>query len=173
MTFFIVAHNFTACSNHPQHDKHNALAGMYKLLSIELRDSTGAWKESTWSKGGESYIIYDGLGHMAVHITPIGYKDFKWLDEEQALNEKRLKDKIDGMSITELKAAVEEFSSSYVYVAKYNISDTANIITHRRLTGSIPSIWGTEVKREFSFLGDTLILKNPTVNRRLTWIRQK
>jgi Lipocalin-like domain len=77
------------------------------------------------------------------------------------------------MSLTELKAAVTEFSSYYVYVANYTIDDTANIVTHERITSTIPSIWGTEVKRKFSFSGDTLILINPTVNRRLTWVRQK
>ena len=77
------------------------------------------------------------------------------------------------MSLTELKAAVAEFSSNYVYVANYTIDDTANIVTHERITSTIPSIWGTEVKRKFSFSGDTLILINPAVNRRLTWVRQK
>lgn len=87
---------------------------MYKLYSIQSQDSTGVWRESGYGNGGESYIIYDGLGHMAVQITPKGYSDFKWLNEEQALNEKILKAKIDSMSLTELKAAVTEFSSNYV-----------------------------------------------------------
>jgi hypothetical protein len=162
-----------SCSNHSQIDNNKALAGMYKLYTIESQDSTEAWIESEWANGGESYIVYDGLGHMAVQITPKGYRDFKWLNEEQTLDEKILKEKIDGMSLTELKAAVAEFSSNYVYVANYTINDSANVVTHKRITGTIPSIWGTEVKRKFSFSGDTLILINPTVNRRLTWVRQK
>lgn len=143
------------------------------VQAVESQDSTGAWIESGWANGGESYIVYDGLGHMAVQITPKGYKDFKWLNEEQTLDEKILKEKIDSMSLTELKAAVTEFSFYYVYVANYTIDDTANIVTHERITSTIPSIWGTEVKRKFSFSGDTLILINPAVNRRLTWVRQK
>jgi Lipocalin-like domain len=162
-----------ACSNHSPSNKNKALAGMYKLYAIENQDSTGAWIESGWANGGESYIVYDGLGHMAVQITPKGYSDFKWLNEEQTLDEKILKEKIESMSLTELKAAVAEFSSNYVYVANYTINDSANVVTHKRITSTIPSIWGTEVKRKFSFSGDTLILINPTVNRRLTWIRQK
>jgi len=97
----------------------------------------------------------------------------KWLNEEQALDEKILKEKIDSMPVAELKVAVAEFSSNYVYVAHYTIDDTADIITHHRLTSTIPAIWGTAVKRKFSFSGDTLILINPVVNRRLIWIRQK
>ncbi len=77
------------------------------------------------------------------------------------------------MSLTELKAAVTEFSSNYVYFKNYTIDDTTNIVTHNRLISTIPAIWGTEVKRKFSFSGDTLILINPVVNRRLTWLRQK
>ena len=164
----------TACSNLPQNDKNKMLAGMYKLYSIESQDSTGAWVQSGWANGGESYIVYDGLGHMAVQITPKGYKDFNWpLTEEQTINKKLLKEKIDSMPVTELKAAVEEFASNYVYVANYAIDDTADIITHKRITSTIPSIWGTEVRRKFSFSGDTIILKPLTVNRRLIWIRQK
>jgi len=162
-----------ACSNPTKKDKNNMLAGMYKLYKIESQDSAGTWKESGWYNGGESYIVYDGLGHMAVQITPKGYKDFKWLDEEQAINEKRVKEKIDSMSLPELKAAVAEFASNYVYVGNYTVDDTANIVTHKRITGTIPKVWGTEVKRKFSFNGDTIILKPLDANRRLLWVRQK
>jgi hypothetical protein len=162
-----------ACSDQAAKDRNKMLAGMYKLYTIESQDSNGSWIESGWANGGESYIVYDGLGHMAVQITPKGYRDFKWLNEEQALDDKILKDTIDSLSITELKAAVAEFSSNYVYVANYTIDDTSDVITHQRLTSTIPAIWGTEVKRKFSFSGDTLILINPVVNRRLLWIRQK
>jgi hypothetical protein len=62
--------SWTACSNDSQSDKNKTLAGMYKLYSIQSQDSTGVWRESGYGNGGESYIIYDGLGHMAVQITP-------------------------------------------------------------------------------------------------------
>ena len=162
-----------ACSGPEEKNKNRMLAGMYKLLTIESQNAAGTWITSGWANGGESYIIYDGLGHMAVQITPKGYSDFKWLTEEQALDEKILKEKIDSMQGTELRAAVAEFSSNYVYFANYTIDDTADIITHHRLTSTIPAIWGTKVKRKFSFSGDTLILINPVVSRRLKWIRQK
>ena len=169
----IVTVYWTSCSNHSQINRNKALAGMYKLYAIESQDSTGAWIESAWANGGEGYIVYDGLGHMAVQITPRGYRDFKWLSEEQTLDEKIFKEKIDSMSLTELKAAVAEFASNYVYVANYSINDSANVVSHKRIASTIPSIWGTEVKRKFSISGDTLILINPSVNRRLTWVRQK
>lgn len=164
---------FASCSTKPKDDTNRRLAGMYKLHTVEIQDATGVWKESEWAKGGESYILYDGLGHMAVQITPKGYKDFNWLNEGQTLNDEIVKEKIDSMSLPELKAAVAEFSSNYAYMANYTIDETARVITHKRITGSIPSMWGTEVKRAFSFSGDTLILKNPTFNMRLVWIREK
>jgi Lipocalin-like domain len=162
-----------ACSYQPGNNRNKMLAGMYKLYKIESQDSAGAWKESGWYNGGESYIVYDGLGHMAVQITPKGYKDFKWLDEEQAIDEKKVKEKTDSMSLPELKAAVAEFASNYVYVANYTLGDTADVITHKRIIGTIPAVWNSEVKRKFSFSGDTIILKPFAVNRRLIWIRQK
>ena len=162
-----------ACMNRSAKDNHKQLAGLYKLHRMENQDSSGVWQDDQWAQGGESFIIYDGLGHMAVHISPKGYKDFDWMSEERAINEKLVKEKIDTMSLERLKAAVAQFSSSYVYVANYIIDDSANLITHNRITSSIPSIWGTTVKREFVFQGDTLILKNPTANRRLIWIRQQ
>ena len=146
---------------------------MYKLYSIEEQDSTGIWKEAEWAKGGESYIIYDGLGHMAVQIIPKGYNDFKWLIEEQAINQKIVKQKLDSMSTADLKAAVAEFASNYTYVANYTVDDTANVVTHNRITSSIPIVWNTVVKRKFSFSGDTIILSPLTVKIRLKWIRQK
>ena len=168
-SFFLIA-----CSSNSQGDKNKKLVGMYKLYRIESPDSTGSWIESEWGKGGESYILYDGLGHMAVNITPKAYKEFNWpLSEEQTINEKILKEKTDSMSLTDLKAAVTQFASNYVYVAKYSFNDTLNIVTHNRITGTVPSIWGTEVKRKITFNGDTIILEPLKTTRRLIWIRQK
>ena len=170
---FVIILFLTSCSNQSKTSQNVSLAGMYKLLIVENQDSTGTWQEDSWAKGGDSYIVYDGLGHMAVQITPKGYKDFKWFTELESINENFVKQKVDSMSLADLKAAVVEFSSSYVYVANYRIDDTANVVTHNRLTSSIPSVWGTDVKRAFTFSGDTLILKILNRNRRLKWVRQK
>lgn len=63
---FLIIFSFVliSCSNYSQSDNNKKLVGMYKLYLIESPDSTGIWKEAEWGKGGESYIIYDGLGHM-------------------------------------------------------------------------------------------------------------
>ena len=163
---------FSACSN-SKTSRIGQLAGMYKLYIIENKDSAGEWQQQDWGKDGDGYIVYDGKGHMAVQITPKGYKDFQWMDEESSIDNKKVKEKTDSMTTDELKEAVKEFSSSYVYVANYTIEDTADIVVHQRISSSLPVVWGTTVRRVFSFSGDTLILRVLNDNRRLKWIKQK
>ena len=155
-----------------QHSQNDQLAGMYKLLFMIIPDSTDTFHEDSWAKGGESYILYDGKGHMMVQIVPKGYQDFKWLKEIDAINIDKVKARTDSMTENELKSAVREFSSCYTYVADYSIGSD-NVITHHRLASSIPDIWGTDVKRKFEFKGDTLILQVLGENRKLYWLRQK
>lgn len=162
-----------ACSNNCPSNRNKQLAGMYKLYIIENKDSSGMWRQQEWGEGGDGYIVYDGKGHMGVHITSKGYKDFKWLDEETSINSDEVDKKINSMTVDELKEAVKEFESSYVYFGNYSVDDTADVVTHHRITSSIPAIWGTTVKRKFSFRGDTIILEPLNANRRLKWIRQK
>ena len=170
---FIIPALLWACGNNSKTSRVEQLAGMYKLYIIENKDSAGEWQQQEWGKDGDGYIVYDGKGHMAVQITPKGYRDFQWLDEESSINKEKVKAKADSMSIDELKEAVKEFSSNYVYVANYSIEDTADIVVHQRISASIPVVWGTTVKRAFTFSGDTLILRVLNGNRRLKWIKQK
>jgi len=162
-----------SCSNKRTSDTHNTIAGMYKLLSIEKLDAaTNNFYEDDFGKGGDSYILYDASGHMAVHITSKGYRDFGWLPERQATDGKALTQYIDSMPLEQLKPALKEFSSSFTYTANYSINQDSQIITHSRLSCSVPSAWGTQVKRHFSFSGDTLILTFLDGSKRLKWLRQ-
>ncbi|MFZ4547527.1 MAG: lipocalin-like domain-containing protein [Bacteroidales bacterium] len=163
----------TACSGNSKITKESQLAGMYKLYISEMQDSTGVWREDPWTKGGNGYIIYDGIGHGALQITPKGYEDYEWLNEKESINKEKVKQKIDNMTVDELKSAVLEFSSFYAYVASYAVADTAQIVQHQRISSSIPVVWGTTVKRSFAFSGDTLILQVVNGNRRLKWIRMR
>ena len=162
----------SACTRNIKDTGQDQLAGMYKLYISENQDSSGAWHEDPWTKRGTGYIVYDGMGHMAVHITREGYQDFYWMGEEESLITEKVNAKIDQLSVDELKAAVKEFSSSYVYIADYTIEDSADIVQHHRISASMPAIWGTTVRRAFSFNGDTLILRILNGNRRLKWIKQ-
>lgn len=86
-----------ACST--KKDKRQLLTGMYRLVIAENMDSAGVWRQDPWSKGGTGYIVYDGLGHMAVHITREGYKDYKWMEREDALKLEKINAHIDSMSV--------------------------------------------------------------------------
>jgi len=95
------------------------------------------------------------------------------LNEEETINGNTLKQKVDNMTVPELKAALTKFVSNYVYVANYSINDTTGVIQHDRLSHTIPSGWNNSVKRKYTFKGDTIIMDPISVNRRLKWIRQQ
>ena len=161
----------SACAQ--KKDKRQLLTGMYQLVIAENMDSTCTWHEDPWTKGGTGYIVYDGLGHMAVHITRAGYKDYNWLNRTDALKPDKINARLDSMSVDELKAAVKEFTGSYAYAANYTVEDTADVVVHHRLSASVPAEWGTIAPRAFSFSGDTVILRVLDGNRRLKWVRVK
>lgn len=163
---------FWSCTEPGPVEKRSRLAGMYKLYIAENADSNGAWQEDPWTKGGTGYIVYDGMGHMAVHITRKGYNDYQWLPEEQSLKDEMIEQKLDSMSADELKAAVRAFASIYVYAGNYTIEDTADVVKHERISTSIHSPMGSIVRRAFTFSGDTVILHVLNGNRRLKWIKQ-
>ena len=162
----------SACTDKSKSNRNALLAGMYKLYIAENADSNGVWREDPWTKGGTGYIVYDGMGHMAVHITRQGYNDFTWLPEEESLRPEKINKKLDSMSTEELKEAVRAFSSSYVYAGDYTVEDTIDVVKHHRISTSIHSPVGSTVRRAFSFSGDTIILRVLNGNRRLKWIKQ-
>ena len=91
------------------------------------------WEEE-WASGATGYIVYDGIGHMAVHITPKGYEQFNTLSENESIDRGTMKARIDSMDDEQRKAALEEFLSNYVYTGNYCVSDSADIVIHDRLT---------------------------------------
>jgi hypothetical protein len=170
--FLITSVLISGCSCKSNPNRNEQLAGMYKLYIAENADSNGVWHEDPWTKGGTGYIVYDGRGHMAVHITRKGYNDYKWLPEEESLRDESFNKKLDSLSAEELKAAVRAFSSSYVYAGNYTIEDTIDVVKHHRISTSIHSPLGSTVRRAFAFSGDTIILRVLNGNRRLKWIKQ-
>jgi hypothetical protein len=169
---FIIPVCLFACTDTSKPDRNRLLAGMYKLYIAENADSNGVWHEDPWTKGGTGYIVYDGIGHMAVHITRQGYNNYKWLSEEESLRDEKINQKLDSMPTEELKEAVRAFSSSYVYAGNYTVEDTIDVVKHHRISTSIHSPVGSTVRRGFTFSGDTIILRVLNGNRRLKWIKQ-
>ena len=164
--------SFSACTDKTKTGRNGLLQGMYKLAKIEVQDSTGQWLDE-WASDGTGYIVYDGIGHMAVQIMPKGYEQFKTLSEDESIDPGKVRAAVDSMPVEQLKASFEEFVANYVYTGDYSVSDSADVVTHHRLVHTIPSAWNSTVQRRFIFKGDTLELYNDVDKRRLTWIKQK
>jgi hypothetical protein len=163
--FILIIPLFTSCIENRKNDIHEKFRGLWKLYIIEYQDSTGVWQEHAWNRGGDSYILYDGLGHMSVQITPEGYKD-RIVSFPRA--------NIDSLTIEELRADLKVYASNYVYSANCVVLEEEQIIEHHRLSHSFPHDWGVVVQRKFKFKADTLILMpvEPQNPLRLKWIKQ-
>ena len=150
-----------SCSTKTQ-QADNKFDGMWRLDKFELFDSlANRWTDDSKRIGWTGYILYDGQGHMGVHLIPKGYKNF---DTNKNL---------DSLQNDDLKELVKFYKSNFVYFANYNISGTT--IDHKRLTATEPGNWGTTLTRDFDFKGDTLILTAREKIRgqriRLRWIK--
>lgn len=130
--------------------------GMWRLDKVEALDTvSGLWMMDSTRIGNNGFILYDGKGHMAVHMTPKWYKDF---DTNK---------NIDSLDTKGLKELVDFYNSNFVYFADYKI--TGNTIEHRRRSATNPKDWNTVVTRKFEFRDDTLLLSNRGL--RLRWIK--
>src|SRR5688572_27668398 len=132
------------CTSNQQHSIEK-FHGMWRLDKFEALDTlTNSRSADSTRIGVTGYILYDGQGHMGVHLSPQGYKDFD------------AGGSIDSMSNSELKAIAQFYQSNFVYFADYALAETT--IEHKRLSATDPRTWGTPLMRNFDFIGDTLIL---------------
>lgn len=153
----------TSCSTKTQSDE-SKFHGMWALDKFEAFDSlTKKWTIDTIRIGMSGYILYDGQGHMGVHLIPKGYQDF---DTSR---------KIDSLQQDELKKLARFYRSNFVYFANYSLTGTR--IDHNRLTATEPGNWGTTLTRDFEFRGDTLILTAREAiavqHLRLRWVKME
>ncbi|RTL60683.1 MAG: hypothetical protein EKK37_00565 [Sphingobacteriales bacterium] len=169
---FIILFLIYGCKTISIQTNPNELTGLWKLVTVEKKDTSGRWQEDSWMKNGTGYIMYDGRGHMAVQMAPEGYKNFSWLSERDNTNPGLVKSKLDSLSMEELKLLISKFSSHQAYFANYKISGDS-VIIHNRISNSNPSAWNATVQRTFAVKRDTLILQLPDGFRRLIWIKQK
>lgn len=158
VSIFLIA--FACNSNDPTKDAR--FHGMWKLDIFESYDSiSGTWSHWETDQYHDGYIMYDGKGHMAVHLTSKGYKDFD------------LSENVDSLNIESLKERLKFYQTNFVYFANYETTD--NAIVHHRLSDTEPKNWGTVLTRDFEFKNDTLILSAREIiagNRlRLRWVK--
>ena len=146
--------------------------GLWKLHRHEIRNSQGQWVEHDWMKDGTGYLLYDGEGHMSMHITPKDYKKKRvnWNYKVDSIQSKMYKSEFEVFSKKDSFLTL----SSYVYVANCRILE-GNIIEHARLSHGNPERFNDVVQRAFRFHGDTLILSPLNLDdqseRRVKWIR--
>lgn len=144
-----------SCGN-KQYDIEAKFNGMWRLDKIEALDTvSGKWMIDSSRIGNNGFIVYDGKGHMGVHMTPKGYKDF---DANR---------NIESLDIKELKEMVSFYKSNFVYFADYKIN--GQTIIHKKYSATNPKDWNSLVTRNFEFKNDTLILSNRGL--RLRWIK--
>jgi hypothetical protein len=158
MIFLFAVH---ACKNEMQKTT-DPFHGMWKLDKFEVFESaSGNWKPDTSRTGYNGFILYDGKGHMSVHLTPKGYKKY---DTNR---------NIDSLTKGDLMDLALFYRSNFVYFADYIITDST--IEHHRHSATNPGDWGTVLTRTFEFRNDTLILtpveKIEDKALRLRWIR--
>lgn len=138
--------------------------GMWRLDRFEAYDSSSnTWSNAITRIGWNGYILYDGQGHMGVHLTPKGYKDF---DTNK---------NIDSLTHDELVALTKFYKSNFVYFSDYTLTDST--VEHKRLSATEPTNWGKSLTRNFEFKADTLILTAHEIIEgqkvRLRWIKLK
>jgi hypothetical protein len=163
ITLIILTIMISRCTN-TNIKMEDKLRGMWKLDKFESYDSlSGTWIDDITRIGYTGFILYDGLGHMAVHLMPAAYNDF---DSSM---------KTDSVSQEELISLVNIYKSNYVYFADYTIKDGE--VYHTKLSATNPKDKGSIAVREFGFLGDTLILKPKEkingLQLRLCWVKCK
>ena len=119
------------------------IKGLWKLYAMDVKDSLDQW--TAWRGGMQGYLLYDGDGHMALHLIPIGYED----------TDLEFPNFTDTISIEALKY----ITNNYNYFGTYTVDIDDQIINHNRISHSNPKDWHTSVKRRFEFNGDTLVIK--------------
>ena len=124
-------------------DTQEPIEGLWNLHLMEVKDSSNNWQE--WREGMKGYLLYDGKGHMALHLVP---KEYEKTDLE-------FPNFTDTISIEALKY----ITNNYNYFGTYQLDTDSNIVTHNRISHSNPGEWHTKVRRRFSFKGDTLLVQ--------------
>lgn len=120
------------------------LSGLWKLESMKVRDTVS----NTWShyKGGmDGYLLYDGNGHVSLHLYEKGY-------EKSGIEFPNFNDSIP-------LEALKHITKSYYYMGNYTVSEKDSVVSHYKLSHSNPSEFGLTAERRFYFIGDTLVME--------------
>ena len=147
------------CKQEHRFKEKDPFTGLWRLVVLEQQDTiSDAWRK--YRDGLQGFILYDGRGHMAVHLTSRGYEKFD-------LGFPNFVDTIPD-------EALHHLTNSYVYFARYTVDEENNVVEHARISHSNPGLWNEVVYRKYTFLGDTLLLEtvdDQPVKLRVKWVR--
>ncbi len=135
------------------------ITGLWKLESMKVRDTVS----NTWGhyRGGmDGYLLYDGAGHVALHLYEKGY-------ENSGITFPNFNDSIP-------LEALKYITKSYYYMGNYKVSEKDSIVSHFKLSHSNPSEFGLTADRRFYFSGDTLVMQpveQKNANLKLKWLK--
>lgn len=137
------------------------ITGLWKLESMKVRDTV----TNTWShyKGGmDGYLLYDGNGHVSLHLYEKGY-------EKAGIEFPNFNDSIP-------LEALKHITKSYYYMGNYSVSEKDSLVSHYKLSHSNPSEFGLTAERRFYFSGDTLVMQpveEKNSKLKLKWLKVK
>ena len=138
-----------------------AITGLWKLESMKVRDTaTNTW--SDYREGMDGYLLYDGNGHVALHLYEKGY-------EKAGLEFPNFNDSIP-------LEALKHITKSYYYMGNYKVSEVDSIVSHYKLSHSNPSEFGLTAERRFYLSGDTLVMQpveRKNSRLKLKWLKAK
>jgi hypothetical protein len=158
-TLLLILFFLFSCTQKTKQSDKDKFIGLWKLVVLEKQDpQSGNWDK--YKDGLQGYILYDGIDHMAVHLTTRGYES----------TDLRFPNFTDTIPIE----ALRHLTNSYVYFAKYTIDEENKTVEHARISHSNPGLWNEMVYRKYAFSGDTLILHttdDQPVPLRVKWIR--
>ena len=128
--------------------------GAWKLVAVEDRLPGG---EIAYPYGSRpaGLLTYDESGRMSVQIMR---RDRRPLSS----------DNWDETGAEEVRAAVEGFTA---FFGRYEVDEVQKTVTHIVEGHLLPNSVGKELKRNYEFSGDRLILK-PSATRRVIWERE-
>jgi hypothetical protein len=138
-----------------------SITGLWKLESMKVRDAaTNTW--SHYHGGMDGYLLYDGNGHVALHLYEKGY-------ENAGIEFSNFNDTIP-------LEALKHITKSYYYMGNYSVTEKDSIVSHFKLSHSNPSEFGLTAERRFYFSGDTLIMQpveRKNSKLKLKWLKEK
>ncbi len=140
------------------------MQGLWKLEKFEYWNAvSNSWQIDSNRIGYHGFIIYDGLGHMAIHLTPSSYDSFEF------------KANLDSTDLIGLRKQLKNQKTNYVYFANYSMQDST--LKHEKISATDPKDAGKVATRYYKMDSDTLWLstaeKVQGKKLRLKWIKVK